>query len=154
MVSAYEDKILGLSKNGEVIKYLANRTFSQFIDNVIFMGKKGRGINEHWKPAYMHCNFCQIDYNVVGRIEHFEEYLDYIVQKSNLVKHQPENNISRVHMHPSGMHTISPTNHELDKKMKIKKYLSSLSSQQVRELYNMYKIDFEMFDYDEEEYLH
>ena len=57
-------------------------------------------------------------------------------------------------MHPSGMHTISPTNHELDKKMKIKKYLSSLSSQQVRELYNMYKIDFEMFDYDEEEYLH
>ena len=135
-----------MSKNGEAYGYYSKANFSKFIDNVIFYGKKGYGINEHWKPAYMHCNFCQIDYNVVGRIEKFEEYLDYIKQSTNL-------NLSVIHMHPSGAHTISKKKQKLDKKIKVRNYLSTLSSKQRTDLYNMFKIDFELFDYKEEEYL-
>ena len=152
LVSAYEDKILGLSKNREVITYLANRTFPEFIDHVILKGKTGHGINEHWKPAYMHCNFCQIDYNVVGRIEKFEEYLGYIVENTNLSTRISESNFSTMHIHSSGIHTISPTEYEWNKKLKVKKYFSSLSKQQMTDLHDIYKIDFELFDYDFEEY--
>ena len=124
LVSAYEDKILGLSKNREVIGYLANQTFPKFVDYVTYIGKKGFGINEHWKPAYMHCNFCQIDYNVVGRIESFEEYLSYIVENTSLSDRISETNFSGMHIHSSGIHTISPTTHELDKKVKVKNYIN------------------------------
>ena len=151
LVSAYEDKVLGLSKSKEVFNYLANRTFPEFIDFVIQQGKKGYGINEHWKAAYMHCNFCQIDYNVVGRIEKFEEYLGYIVENTNLSTRISGSNFST--MHSSGIHTISPTEYELDKKLKVKKYFSSLSKKQMTDLHDIYKIDFELFDYDFEEYL-
>ena len=153
LVSSYEDKILGLSKNREVIKYLANRTFPEFIDYVISQGKKGHGINEHWKPAYMHCNFCQIDYNVVGRIEKFEEYLRYIVENTHLSTRISGSNFSTLHIHSSGIHTISPTEYEWNKKLKVKKYFSSLSKQQITDLHDIYNIDFELFDYDFEEYI-
>ena len=38
------------------------------------------------KPFNDHCNFCGIKYDVVGRVEEFNEYLDYILHESKLSK--------------------------------------------------------------------
>ena len=67
---------MGLSENGEVFKFVANRTFPNFIDLVLSKSNNVYGTNEHWMPFYMYCNFCRIDYDMIGRMEHFEEYIN------------------------------------------------------------------------------
>ena len=68
LVSAYEDKVLGLSENGEIFKGVKNKTFSQFVDHIL-REWKSHTCNEHWQPQYMHCNYCDIDYDIIGRVE-------------------------------------------------------------------------------------
>ena len=151
LVSAYEDKSLGLSENGEVFKYVANLTFPKFVDKVIAQGNSGYGIDEHWKPFNDHCNFCRIKYDVVGRVEQFNEYFDYILHESKL-SHRIPNDISSFHLHPSGQHTISAVS-DVGQEQKVVEYLSTLSNSQIMELYKMYKFDFIVFGYDPKEYL-
>ena len=150
IVSAYEDKALGLSENGEVFKNIANFTFSQFVDKIIEDGERGYGINEHWIPYYRHCNFCRIKYDVVGRTENFEEYLDNILRRANLsslILPSP----SGVRLHPSGIQR-SAKPESFKKRDKTSSYLSLLTESQRNKLYQMYKIDFEIFGYDSNEF--
>ena len=108
-------------------------------------------VNEHWAPFNMHCNFCQIDYSLVGRMERFEEYLSFIVDKENPTNRIPKD-VSNFHLHPSGIQTVS-SKHYVSRYNKVSDYFSTLSEAQLFKLSKMYKIDFEMFGYDENEYL-
>ena len=146
IVSAYEDKALGLSENGEVFKNIANFTFSQFVDKIIEDGERGYGINEHWIPYYRHCNFCRIKYDVVGRTENFEEYLDFIMKRANL-SNLILPSTSGVRLHPSGIQ-MSAKPESFKKRDKTSSYFSLLTDSQRNKLYQMYKIDFEIFGYD------
>ena len=150
LVSAYEDKSLGLSENGLTFKFIANATFPQFIDIVLKQGKFG-GINEHWRPFTTHCNMCRIKYTVIGRVENFDEYLGYIMEKTNLAGRLP-NDSSKYLVHTTGI-GLSPSKKQSDKMAKVKRYFSTLSDDQILGLHSMYKHDFEMFGYDEHEYL-
>ena len=141
---------MGLSENGEVFKYIANITFSKFVDKVISQGESYYGLNEHWAPSHLHCNFCQINYDVIGRIEEFENYLSYILEVTKL-RHQIPKGISNYHLHPSGMHTVSSTEQE-NRADKISKYFATLSDIQIMKLYKIYEIDFELFGYDKNEF--
>ena len=142
---------MGLSENGEVFKYIANLTFPKFIDRVISQGESGYGIDEHWKSFHDHCNFCGIEYDVIGRMEEFNSYLSYILHESNLTHRIPKD-IDTYHIHRSGEHTLASIG-AMDKKQKVREYFSALSDNQIMKLYKMYKIDFETFGYDENEYL-
>ena len=146
IVSAYEDKALGLSENGEVFKNIANFTFSQFVDKIIEDGERGYGINEHWIPYYRHCNFCRIKYDVVGRTENFEEYLDNILRRINLSSLILPST-SGVRLHPSGIQR-SAKPESFKTRDKTSSYFSLLTESQRNKLYQMYKIDFEIFGYD------
>ena len=151
IVSAYEDKALGLSENGEVFKNIANFTFSQFVDKIIEDGERGYGINEHWIPYYRHCNFCRIKYDVVGRTENFEEYLDFIMKRANLSNFILPST-SGVRLHPSGIQR-SAKRESFKKRDKTSNYFSLLSESQRNKLYQMYKIDFAIFGYDANKFL-
>jgi hypothetical protein len=48
-----------------------------------------RTINEHWRPFYARCSYCDITYNVIGRVETFEEDFRYILLKQNLTNILP-----------------------------------------------------------------
>ena len=153
LVSAYEDKALGLSDYGEVFDFVANLTFPKFVDKVLNQNPyivHPTEDHEHWRPFYVHCNFCRIHYDVVGRMEYFEGYLKHILERTNTTDRLPESNMSRYHMHPSG-HQSSSSGDAIKKK--IKGHFSSLSKTQLAKLHDMYKIDFEMFGYDSNEYL-
>ena len=118
---------------------------------MIAQGDSGIEIDEHWKPFHAHCNFCGIDYDVIGRMEEFDIYLRYILHERNL-SHLIPKDIDTYHVHPSGERTVTSIG-AMDKKNKIRKYFSALSDNQITKLYKLYKLDFEIFGYDENEYL-
>jgi hypothetical protein len=159
LVSAYEDKVLGLSENGEIFGGFANKTFPQFINGILNEWKSHK-CNEHWEPQYNHCDFCEINYDIVGRVETLEEHLKYIAHINNFTSSLP-NDESKFHVHPSGEIPItSPegilsnnTTNLRRKEEKTINYFSMLNSKQLDGLYNMYQIDFELFGYSEYPYV-
>ena len=83
LVSSYEDKILGLSENGEMFGGLYIKTFPQFVNYILNEWKTRNNTNEHWSPYYMHCDYCEIKYDIIGRTESFEDDLAYIAYKKH-----------------------------------------------------------------------
>ena len=153
LVSAYEDKVLGLSENGEIFGGFKNKTFSQFVDHIL-KEWKSHTCNEHWQPQYMHCNYCDIDYDIIGRVETLEDDLKYIAHLNNFTSSLPTEK-EKLHVHPSGGKRFSPTPNEWKNQTKFKdikdnktmQYFSVLSPKQLKELYTMYQLDFEIFGY-------
>ena len=74
---------------------------------------------------------------MIGRTETFDEDVKYIMKKSNLESLFSMKSIKKLH---------SKTN-----KM-TQKYFSQLTKGPVNSLYNMYKMDFEIFGYDTKNY--
>ena len=80
------------------------------------------------------CFHCQLDYDVIGRLEELDEDLRYIAQKLNFTSDLKEVNAPKV---KSG------------RGRRVLKRMSELSHQTKRELYEVYyKTDAEMFGYD------
>ena len=102
------------------------RVFPSFVDLVLSEYAKSnnfklRTINVHWAPMNMKYQYCDVTYDVIGRMETFVDFLKYIMIKNKLE------------------HTL--------------KYFSKLRKSQIRSLYKMYRMDFELFGYNAEEYL-
>ena len=106
----------------------------------------------------MKCDYCHIRYDIIGRLEHLEDDLEYIAAVNNFTSdlHSLKDNL---HMHPSGTETFEMPNEHLIKKNgmkekteKTKRYFMQLNTKQRKNIYHMYKIDFEMFGYSPEPY--
>ena len=102
----------------------------------------------------MHCDYCNIEYDFIGKIEDFEEGIRYIAKAANFTNMLPPER-SKNRLHPSGGKRYSvPTRISKEqKKEKVENYFSRLNAKQLERLYNMYKIDFEMFGYDMNAYI-
>ena len=153
MVSAYEDKALGLSENGEIFSSLKEKTFPKFVDHILKDSKSPQ--SEHWRPQYIHCDYCDIHYDIIGRMETFQEDLQYIAFMNNFTSKLPSNE-EKLHVHPSGGKRYSKkqkhlqdgrSNQTISKTEKVIRYFSMLNSTQLNRLYRMYQIDFELFNY-------
>ena len=146
LVSAYEDRALGLSESGEMVGAVKHKTFPEFVDHVV-RDCKYHPCNEHWEPQYIHCNYCDIRYDIIGRVESLKDDLEYIAEinnfKSDLYRIKDD-----LHVHPTFKREIGIKG----KTEKIKRYFMQLNSTQVHNIYRMYKIDFEMFGYSTEPY--
>ena len=103
--------------------------------------------NEHWEPQYIHCNYCNIRYDIIGRVETLEDDLEYIADVNNFKSH-----LYRIkdglHVHPTFKKKIGIK----ETAEKIKHYFMQLNATQVYKIYHMYRIDFEMFGYSTEPY--
>ena len=133
---------------------MANKSFQEFVDAVSKEWHEHHTCNEHWRPYYMHCDYCNIKYDIVRKIEHFEDGIKYIAQVANFTNILP-NEKSKYQLHPSGgkRYSLPIKISEKQKNKKVKQYFSQLNTEQLERLFNMYKIDFEMFGYDVKEYL-
>merc|ERR1712117_906622 len=96
--------------------------------------------NEHIRPFNHKCNYCGIEFDVIGHMEDYEEDMLYISTKLNLIPLLQ--NITQVQNETPGKKASSAK--------RIKDYMSLLSPEQRQKLYYFYKIDFEMFEYDHE----
>ena len=92
----------------------------------------------NYRPYLPKCNYCDVDFDVIGKLEDFEEDVAYIAEKRNLTEHRGLLN---------HVQNENPERGEESRRERRDKYMSQLSPEMVRDLYELYKIDFEMFGY-------
>lgn len=95
--------------------------------------------DDHWMPYYLYCTPCYINYDVIAKFETVERDQKYLIQKLNL-----GDRISAEWKHLTKGRKTSEI---------VKKYLSTISKEDLKRLVSKYKIDFEMYGYSVSDYL-
>ena len=150
LVSAYRDKFELAKKYSYIYSHYANKvlnttsagsrtrrpSFSDFVNYLL--RTPVAQYNDHWVPMWLHCHLCQIEYDVIAKMETITEDTDFIATRSGLTNY----NIS-----------LPWANRKRAKEDLTSEYMNQLSSSQVERLYEIYQPDFEMFDYKAGKYL-
>ncbi|XP_064599559.1 carbohydrate sulfotransferase 12-like [Liolophura sinensis] len=58
-----------------------NVTFPEFIKHVIRTVETRSGLDSHWMPVYMVCSPCEVEYDLVGKLETISQDVNYILEK-------------------------------------------------------------------------
>ncbi|XP_011505455.1 PREDICTED: carbohydrate sulfotransferase 11 [Ceratosolen solmsi marchali] len=113
--------------------------FEEFIKWLLCEWKVGNELDMHWTPIVNFCTPCQVRFDVIAKFETLHDDQNYLIKQAH-VGHiiKPEwKNPSR------GVQT----------KDVIKQYFSQLSKTQIKDLYEMFRYDFILFDYSLIEYI-
>jgi len=161
VVSAYRNKLVAPGndtliqrKYGSIIlrryrkgltaeQYAAGRivTFQEFIRFIVQEYKEERAsrLNPHWKPATLLCNPCVMNYTFLGKMDTMLEDSAYLMQHIN---------------RESGMNLRLPTKRRYDAKSGslVHHFYANISREMLKDLYSVYKKDFEAFGYTTEVY--
>ncbi|XP_013382781.1 carbohydrate sulfotransferase 11 isoform X2 [Lingula anatina] len=115
-----------------------NITFPMFIEYIVYHGKCVEEGNctvswyhAHWSPIWRMCRVCSLGYDLIMRMETFDQDLPEIFRLTNITKS-----------------TIYPEQWKRTSKGSMKKYFSQLSDKLIEDLKEMYKMDFKLFGYD------
>ena len=145
LVSAYRDKFQFAKKYAYIYNNYAGQvmnttsagsrtsrrpSFSDFVNYLLRTPVDQ--YNDHWVPYWLHCHLCEIEYDVIAKMETITEDTDFIATRSGLTNY----NIS-----------LPWANKRRSKDDLTSEYINQLSSSQVEKLYEIYQPDFEMFDY-------
>jgi len=151
LVSAYRDKFQFAKKYAYIYNNYAGQvmnttsagsrtsrrpSFSDFVNYLLRTPVDQ--YNDHWVPYWLHCHLCEVEYDVIAKMETITEDTDFIANKSGLSNF----NIS-----------LPWANKKRSKEDVTLDYIKQLSLTQVERLYEIYKPDFEMFDYKIDPYL-
>ena len=149
LVSSYKDKVLG--KDGDFFRttypvvykswYKNNHSFPSFVDLILNKYKSIKIPNVHWNPISDACKYCDIEYDVIGRMETFSDDVRYIIRKNHLEKDLP-----------SSMAAVSENAAKLKTSKVTAEYFSQLSNDQIKDLHELYRMDFELFGYNASTY--
>ena len=93
----------------------------------------------HLTPFYRRCDYCNIDYDFIGKVETFNEDVKFIFEKSGLNK-------TLKNQYNKQKHANAPHDNT-----RISLYFKDVDYDKIMKLYRFYQIDFEMFDYDLED---
>ena len=167
IVSLYKSEILMCKANCAKIYgiykwYEKDHSFRSFIDLVLEEYSKESCYNKtsvpcsmkvfniHWTPYHNFCLLCDVSYTAIGNMDHFDEDVEFILLAANASSANNDYEYSKV-VHSSAKDRNKPKSTKA-KKTDTKKYMSELTKEQLNKLYNMYKIDFEMFNFDASTY--
>ena len=110
-----------------------------------------------WPPRGI---YCEIPFDVIARLETFDEDIKYIILKRNLTNLM---NQSSLWLHKSKDTNLNLSNstdvqnrsqvRKIEKNRRIMQYFGQLNKQQINDLYQMYFLDFNLFNYSATEYL-
>ena len=104
-------------------------------------------INGHWRPYASSCSYCEIKYDVIGRLESYEEDFRYVMEKSKL---QSLDSDLRANSDPSKLKKDSMKDSIRES---TKALFKNIPKEMIRKLVSMFQMDFEMFDYEISSYL-
>uniref|UniRef100_A0A182W3R7 Carbohydrate sulfotransferase n=1 Tax=Anopheles minimus TaxID=112268 RepID=A0A182W3R7_9DIPT len=152
LISAYEERLLGQlhpyfkKLSHQIYKRYHNDgneygipTFQDFARYVVDQSRNDQPSDLHWRPINDLCTPCLARYDSIIKMETFGPELAYMANRTQL-----QDKIKSVHMNHSRRDSL---------KRLIEKYFSQLTKQQYDDLYNVYRIDFELFQYSAEKYL-
>ena len=117
-----------------------------------FKKKNCSNINDHWIPFYLRCAFCNNNFQrFIGRIETFEQDVKYFLLKTNLTTEIPLQVASERMLNTATSKVIS------DKKLnkdglfvasnRTMEYFKRLDKMLIKQLYELFKPDFNLFLY-------
>ncbi|ROT61718.1 putative carbohydrate sulfotransferase 11 [Penaeus vannamei] len=164
LLSAYRDKMIKKNpipvkfKFRELQKYIiakyrgSNSTdnssfpsFAEFVQHVIdstedYVTPKDWTDNvKCWLPYWVHCGVCSSDYNIIMKLESMKEDEQFLITLSRL--EELKNVGSWVHLKGSSSADLA------------KEYYKDVTRRQMQELYQRYQQDFELFQYDIDDFL-
>ncbi|KAK3891853.1 hypothetical protein Pcinc_004271 [Petrolisthes cinctipes] len=122
-------------------------TFSEFVDFIIDSTKdlktpKDWQVNVMcWLPYWVQCGVCSSDYQVVIKLETMQTDVQFLAYAAGLKEIQNIYEWRNVGGESSSSSSVSS------------KYYSTLSRSQVQELYEIFRLDFELFGYSVDEFL-
>jgi len=113
-----------------MVRKAGRPTFLQFIDYLL--RTKIEEYNDHWRPYWLHCNVCRLDYDVFVKFETISEDTSVIEELSGLGNEK----------------LVFPwTNRMNGGSNKTLEYFQPLGRERMWKLFKIYQVDFEMFDY-------
>ena len=107
-----------------------NTTFEQFATYLVLRWKKGGLFQDHWREQHKLCHPCQVQFDYVGHYETLQDDAQYVLRKTKL-----DDKVVFPEWKPTNTGAL------------IKNYYSTLSLLRMRQLWNIYKKDFELFGY-------
>ena len=108
-------------------------TFWEFVQDVLDTNPEA--MNEHWAPIHVFCSICMIKYEVIIKFENLEHEETWLKRYLKVEQMLPDRYVNQ---NPYKSLTSSDITQI---------YFSVLTDQMVKDLYRVYKKDFEMFDY-------
>ena len=120
-----------------------NYEFATFLNYIIT-----EHFNHHWEKFYSRCSYCDFQYSVIGRAETFIEDTKYILLKANLTSNIPLK-FASFRKHIDYNNSDKKLTHELNGEPEARtlEYFKIINQTVIQKLYEMYKIDFELFNY-------
>lgn len=107
--------------------------FKEFVEYLIDPATQRDGpLNEHWQTVYQLCHPCHIHYDMVGKYETLEDDANYVLRLVGV------GDSLRFPSYAKSTRTTDTMTAQ---------FFSNISSQQQVQLYNLYKMDFLMFNY-------
>ncbi|GAB0087834.1 Carbohydrate sulfotransferase [Sergentomyia squamirostris] len=106
-------------------------TFSEFVSYLLNEFHANHKLDNHWKPIMELCTPCQVRFDIIAKFETLDVDQIYIIEKANI----------------SNIVTPQWRNPGKKKEKAVEDFYKELSNQQIRELYEIYEYDFEIFDY-------
>ncbi|XP_076662026.1 carbohydrate sulfotransferase 11 [Halictus rubicundus] len=115
-------------------------TFNEF---VLWLLQSSEQDDVHWDSYYTHCSVCNIRYNYILKLDDYTNaQINYIFSRLGL--DGKKTNLSRLEKTRGGYTNFATTC----------KYFRSLTREIIFKLYERYKVDFEMYNYDLNRYMH
>lgn len=138
-------------------------TFAEFVDYLI--ATPVWEYNEHWKPYYITCTPCHQRFAIIMHLDSILEEAKYLVHATGLPELFPKHahitiNISHTHANPGkqpGKFILSDYQVQfLQRGIQAsgsepnteRSFFSEITMDQLMKLYSVYRIDFDMFDFD------
>ncbi|KAL9972752.1 hypothetical protein ACROYT_G019117 [Oculina patagonica] len=107
-----------------------NTTFEQFATYLVLRWREGGLFQEHWREQHKLCHPCHIQFDYVGHYETLVDDALFMLRKTKL-----EEKVFFPEWRPTNTSAL------------VKNYYSTLSLLRIRQLWNIYKEDFELFGY-------
>ena len=98
----------------------------------------------NFRPYLNGCFYCDVEYDMIGRLEEYEEDILFIAMRQNMTS-QMRDLTKAMNKIASGDESSMP--------LRILEYMSQIPQKHKDELFQLYKIDFEMFDYEYKQFL-
>lgn len=118
-------------------------TFEEFVRFLIQEHKAGRRFDEHWAPVYSFCTPCSVNFSIIGKTETFQRDSEFIIRQAGLesllLGKLPRRKLRKIgNLAKSGIKS----------EVLVERYFSDLDRSTLDQLLKIYRIDFELFDYD------
>ncbi|KAH8408173.1 hypothetical protein KR222_006147, partial [Zaprionus bogoriensis] len=119
-------------------------TFEEFARFLIEEHRAEHRFDEHWAPVYSFCTPCSVNFSIIGKTETFQRDSEFIIRQAGLesllLGKLPRRKLRKI----GNLGRSSGVKSEL----LAERYFADLDRTTLDQLLKIYRIDFELFDYD------